>query len=237
MRKRVSIFIASLVVVALAAIGYYTLVRPAGNSVGGTTNSAVGGSNGSSRGAASLGGKTLIVYFSQPETTNPNGMTQDEDNSAVVIDGKVLGNTQYMATVIQERTGGDIFRIEAQDPYPTDHDTLVDQASREQADEARPAIKGRLPDLSQYQTIFVGYPIWWSEMPMIMYSYFDQEDFSGKTIVPFNTHGGSGFSGTVQAIAQLEPNAAISQDGLTISRDDIQEAKPEIDEWLGRLGY
>ena len=187
--------------------------------------------------AASLGGKTLIVYFSQPETTNPNGMTQDEDNSAVVIDGKVLGNTQYMATVIQERTGGDIFRIEAQDPYPTDHDTLVDQASREQADEARPAIKGRLPDLSQYQTIFVGYPIWWSEMPMIMYSYFDQEDFSGKTIVPFNTHGGSGFSGTVQAIAQLEPNAAISQDGLTISRDDIQEAKPEIDEWLGRLGY
>ena len=77
---------------------------------------------------------TLVVYFSMPETTEPNNMTEEEDNSVVVIDGEVLGNTQYVAYVIQENTEADIFRIEPETPYPTDHDTLVDLAAEEQDD-------------------------------------------------------------------------------------------------------
>lgn len=182
-------------------------------------------------------GKTLVVYFSMPETSDPNNMTQEEDNSAVVIDGEVLGNTQYVAYVIQENTGADIFRIEPETPYPTEHDTLVDLAAQEQEDNARPAIKDSIEDLGQYDTVFVGYPNWWGDMPMILYSFFDAYDFSGKTIIPFNTHGGSGFSGTISTIAELEPDADIREDGFTVSRNNVQDAEPDILAWLADLGY
>lgn len=181
--------------------------------------------------------KTLVVYFSMPETTDPNNMTQEEDNSVVVINGEVLGNTQYVAYVIQEQTGADIFRIEPETPYPTDHDTLVDLAADEQDDNARPAIKDTTLNLDQYDTIFVGYPNWWGDMPMILYTFFDTYDFSGKTIIPFNTHGGSGFSGTIGTIAELEPNAEVNEDGFTVSRNNVQEAEPDIISWLDELGY
>lgn len=179
-------------------------------------------------------GKSLVVYFSMPETTNPNNMTTEEDNSVVVIDGKVLGNTQYMAQVIQETTGADIFRIEPKTPYPTDHSTLVSLASDEKSDRARPEIAEQITGFDQYDTVFIGYPIWWSDMPMILYTFFDTYDFSGKTIVPFSTHGGSSFAGTPATIASLEPNAAIL-DGLTISRNHIQDAEQEIINWVNGL--
>ena len=103
---------------------------------------------------------TLVVYFSMPETTNPNNMTQEEDNSVVVIDGEVLGNTQYVAYVIQENTGADIFRIEPETPYPTDHETLVDLAKEEQNQNARPKLKASIENFEQYDTVFIGYPNW-----------------------------------------------------------------------------
>lgn len=182
-------------------------------------------------------GKSLVVYFSMPETTNPDNMTQEEDNSVVVIDGEVLGNTQYVAYVIQENTGADIFRIEPENPYPTDHDTLVDLAAEEQDNNDRPAIKDSIEDLEQYDTIFIGYPNWWGDMPMILYSFFDQYDFSGKTIIPFNTHGGSGFSNTIGTIAELEPSAEVNEDGFTVSRNNVQDAEQDILSWLNDLGY
>lgn len=178
--------------------------------------------------------RILVTYFSMPETANANNMTTEEDNSVVVINGQVLGNTQYMAQVIQETTGGDIFRIEPVTPYPTDHSTLVSLASQEQSDNARPSIQGSVANMDDYDVIFVGYPIWWSDMPMILYSFFEQYDFSGKTIVPFSTHGGSSFAGTPATIQALEPGAKLL-DGLTISRNSIQGARQEIVNWVNGL--
>ena len=166
--------------------------------------------------------KVLVAYFSMPDNV---------DDSTVTINGQVLGNNQYFAQVIQEETGADVFRIEAQTPYPTDHETLVDIASEEQKDNARPAIKNTIENFDDYDVIFVGYPIWWSDMPMIMYTFFDTYDFSGKTIIPFGTHGGSGWAGTPDTIAELEPNAEII-DGLSISRDNIEDAHDQISEWV-----
>ena len=180
-------------------------------------------------------GKNLVVYFSMPETTDPNNMTQDEEQSTVVIDGEVLGNTQYMAYVIQETVGADIFRIEPETPYPTGHGELVDLAKKEQNDNARPKIKDTIENFDTYENIFVGYPNWWGDMPMILYSFFDEYDFSGKTIIPFNTHGGSGFSDTISTIKELEPNAAVL-DGNSISRNEIQDAEQEIVDWVNSLG-
>jgi flavodoxin len=178
--------------------------------------------------------KSLVVYFSMPETTNPNKMTTHEDNSTVVVDGEVLGNTQYMAYVIRETSGADIFRIEPVNPYPTNHATLVDLAADEKDVNARPAIAGQIKNFAQYDTVFIGYPIWWSDMPMILYTFFEEYDFSGKTIVPFSTHGGSRFAGTPKTIRKLEPEAKM-RDGLTISRDRIQNAKQQIVDWMNRL--
>ena len=183
------------------------------------------------------GSNTLVVYFSMPETTNPDNMTQEEDNSVVVIDGEVLGNTQYVANIIQENTNADIFRIEPETPYPTDHDTLVDLAAEEQDNNARPAIKDSVENLEQYDTIFIGYPNWWGDMPMILYSFFDEYDFSGKNIILFNTHGGSGFSDTINSIMELEPDASIDEDGFTVSRNNVQDAEPDIIAWLENSGY
>ena len=180
--------------------------------------------------------RSLVVYFSMPETDDAENMTEEEDNSVVVMDGEVLGNTQYMANVIAEHTDSDIFRIEPETPYPTDHETLVDIASEEQEENARPAIDGNIGNLDDYDVIYVGYPIWWSDMPMILYTFFDEYDLSGKTIVPFGTHGGSGFAGTIDAIAELEPNANVIEDGLTISRDDIEDAESDIIAWVENIG-
>ena len=171
-------------------------------------------------------GKNLVVYFSMPDNV---------DDSTVVIDGETLGNTQYMAYVIEETVGADIFRIEPETPYPTDHSTLVDLAKEEQNDNARPKIKAKIENFDTYENIFVGYPNWWGDMPMILYSFFDEYDFSGKTIIPFNTHGGSGFSGTISTIKKLEPNAEVL-DGKSISRNDIQDAEQEIVDWVKSLG-
>lgn len=182
-------------------------------------------------------GKSLVVYFSLPETNDPNNMTQEEENSAVVIDGEVLGNTQYVAYIIQENTGADIFRIEAEIPYPLDHDTLVDQAAEEQDCNARPAIADHVDNMDDYDTIFLGYPNWWGDMPMILYTFLEEYDLSGKTIVPFNTHGGSGFSNTIQTIAELQPGADVLEDGFTVSRNNVAEAESDVVSWLDEHGF
>ena len=122
-------------------------------------------------------------------------------------------------------------------PYPTDHETLVDLAAEEQNNDARPAIKDRIENLEQYDTIFIGYPNWWGDMPMILYSFFDEYDFSGKNIIPFNTHGGSGFSDTINTIMKLEPDASVDEAGFTVSRNDVQDAEPDIIAWLENSGY
>lgn len=187
--------------------------------------------------AAEGGKRILVVYFSVPETSKPDNMTKEEANSTVVIDGKVMGNTQYMANVIRETTGADIFRIEPSSPYTTNHAKLIAQAQDEQDRKFRPALKSKIENLKDYDIIFLGYPTWWYELPMPLYSFLEQHDLSGKTIVPFNTHGGSGFSATVSTIGKLQPKATVRRDGLTISRDRIQNARADIVAWVNKLKF
>jgi hypothetical protein len=170
--------------------------------------------------------KALVVYFSVPDNL---------DNSYVEVDGERLGNTQYMAYVIQENTGANIFRILPTVPYPTDHDALLAAAQEERRTDARPEMEGTIENFDSYDVVFVGYPNWNADMPNILYTFFETYDFSGKTIVPFNTHGGSGFSGTQQTIAQLEPGATMLE-GKSISRNSIEGAEQEIIDWIDSLG-
>lgn len=180
-------------------------------------------------------GQALVVYFSQPETDNPDNMTVEEENSAIVVNGEVLGNVQFVGQTIQESIGADIFRIEPRNPYPTDHDELVDLASEEQEANARPALAATIENIDRYDTIFLGYPNWWGDMPMVLYSFLEEHELSGKTVIPFNVHGGSGFSNTIETIAQEEPAARVIEDGYSVSRNDVDESVPEIVEWLNIL--
>ncbi|WP_136807166.1 flavodoxin [Desulfosediminicola flagellatus] len=182
--------------------------------------------------AMSGSGKTLVVYFSWPETLNPHNMSDDEANSTVVINGKVLGNTQYVAMVIAKATGAELFRIEPVNPWPLNHKLLIAQAKIEQMRDYRPAIAKPLENFQDFDTIFLGYPNWWADLPMILYTFLETYDFSGKRIIPFSTHGGSGFSGTIRTIADLQPKAEVVRNGYTVSRDVVAEAAPEVTRWV-----
>lgn len=186
--------------------------------------------------AMSASAKSLVVYFSVPESTKTSGLTRNEENSLVVIGGKALGNVQYVAQIIAEETKSDIFRLEPVDAYPTDHNALLDRAMKEKRANARPKIKGSVPNLADYDTIFVGYPNWNADLPPILYSFFDNYDLSGKKIIPFNVHGGSGLSRTVQTITSLEPKATVEKNAFTESRDTIDSCKSRVVTWLKKIG-
>ncbi|WP_328907936.1 flavodoxin [Streptomyces sp. NBC_00234] len=180
--------------------------------------------------------RILVAYFSVPETDSPDDMSEDEENSAHVVEGRVLGNTQYVAQIISQRTGAEGFRIETAEQLPLDHDTLEDIALEQQEADARPKLKSPIQNLSDYDTVFVGYPIWWYELPMPMHTFFEGHVFSGKNVIPFSTHGGNGLSGTVETITETLSDSAVVGNAFTISRDDMDDAESEVVAWLERIG-
>ena len=225
MKKIISLFMVLTMVLSLAACS--TNQSPSES----TPEESSSQTNESTPTPSNTNGKNLVVYFSMPDNV---------DDSTVVIDGETLGNTQYMAYVIQETVGADIFRIEPETPYPTDHDELVDLASEEQSNNARPAIKDTIENFDTYENIFVGYPNWWGDMPMAVYTFMDSYDFSGKVVIPFNTHEGSGESGTYSAIGSYLPNAQVL-DGMAIQGQTAQEfsfdTQQSVRDWLDGLGF
>lgn len=156
--------------------------------------------------------------------------------SIVVRDGEILGNVEYMARTIQQAVGGDLLRIETVEEYPLEHEALVDFAAEEQEAGARPELATQIENLEQYDTIFLGYPNWWGDMPQALYTFLESYDLSGKTIIPFCPHGGSGFSRTQSTIAELQPNATVREDGLALSRNDVADSAEQVTAWAQGLG-
>lgn len=133
--------------------------------------------------------------------------------------------------------GGDLFSIRTSVVYPADGGELIDYAAQEQEENARPELTTHIENLDGYDTIFIGYPNWWADLPMAVYSFFDEYDFSGKTIIPFNVHNGSRFSRTIQTIQELEPDATVVEDGFTVSEQTVADAAEDVAAWLEGLGY
>ena len=220
MKKIISLFMALVMALSLAACS--TNQSPSES----TPEESSSQTNESTPTPSNTNGKNLVVYFSMPDNV---------DDSTVVIDGETLGNTQYMAYVIQEPVGADIFRIEPETPYPTDHDELVDLASEEQSNNARPAIKDTIENFDTYENIFVGYPNWWASIPMPVASFLEEYDFSGKTILPFCSHGGGRFGQSLTAIAKLAPNAAMGE-ALSIHYSGGSKLSGDVTNWLDSNG-
>ncbi|MBQ3627242.1 MAG: flavodoxin [Synergistaceae bacterium] len=170
--------------------------------------------------------KILVAVFSRA----------DENYSVGIIE---KGNTMVLAEMIAEKTGGELFEIKPAKPYPKDYKTTTEIAKREQNENARPALLND-KDISDYDTIFLGYPNWWGDMPMIIYTFLESHDFSGKTVIPFCTHGGSGLSGTEGTLRRRLSNSRLMKglgvNGVT-AQNNRDETRKRVNEWLDGLGF
>lgn len=160
---------------------------------------------------------------------------EDVAETELVVYFSWSGNTESVAAEIQNQTGADIFRLVPAESYTDDYDALLDIAQEEQRNGARPAISGSIENFDSYEVVYLGYPNWWGDMPMILYSFLDNYDLSGKRIVPFVTSGGSGFSNTINTIESMEPDADVL-DGLSLGSSQAANPGDAIENWLSGLG-
>ena len=169
--------------------------------------------------------KSLIVVFSRA----------DENYQVGYI---TVGNTMKVAQLIAAKTGTEIFEVAPKEKYPADYDTCIDVAKKEQNRNARPAILED-KDLTEYDTIFFGYPIWWGDIPMCMYTFIEAHDWSGKTIIPFSTSEGSGM-GRSESTLKRTMNGAKILKGLNVRGASAQNGSSSVERsvnnWLNSLG-
>lgn len=247
MRKLTAILLAAFMLLSLAACGSNEQTPPAQGVIerpqqNETTDSEVSAqpdddtdqpeSGATENTDAPTGSNILIAYFTVPET---DGVDTAANASRVAMDNGVVGNTEFIAMEIQKNLGGDLFAIETVQEYPGSHDPLLEFAYNEKSDDARPKLSTHIDSLDGYDYIFIGYPNWNADLPMPLYTFLEEYDFSGKTIIPFVTHGGSGFSSTIRTIQNLEPDATVIEAGLSISRNSVAGAQADVKSWTDSL--
>ena len=169
--------------------------------------------------------RTLIAYYSRKGENYWNGSIKNLER----------GNTEIVAEMIADMTGGDLFEVDTVKTYPADYYDCIGEAKAELRNSDRPEIKAYVGNMDEYDTIFIGYPNWWGDMPMILYTFLDEYDLSGKTVAPFNTSGGSGFSGSLDTIAEMEPEAEITE-GLSLGDGEAEDCADDVAEWLANIG-
>lgn len=180
---------------------------------------------------------TLVAYFSYGENAR---LSADVDASASASiqfwDNKMTGNTGVVARFISNATDSDLFSILTDEKYPSTYDDTLTVGRRERSENFRPKLVSHIENFDKYDTIFLGFPNWWGDMPMALYSFLDEYDFSGKTIVPFVTSGGSGFSNTINSIKSAEPNATVLN-GFSIGGRRAVNAENEVLRELRKLNF
>ena len=174
----------------------------------------------------------LRNYLTMEEAGEP----EDPEGSRVLVAYfSWSGNTEAMANLIAEQTGGTLFEIAPATPYTDDYDALLDVAQQEQAEDARPELAASVENWDSCDVIFVGYPDWWSDAPMVIYSFLESYDWTGKTLVPFCTSGGSGFGRSLDRLSDSAPGATILE-GLHVSGSSAAGSGDQVAEWIVGLG-
>lgn len=168
--------------------------------------------------------KSLIVYFSRRHQNYVNG----------VIRNLEIGNTEIAARMIEKHTNADLFQIEPLQEYSKDYNECIAQAQEDQRRDVRPELKSYPADMETYDTIYLGYPNYWSTMPMAVFTFLEHYDLTGKRICPFCTHEGSGMGSSEADLRKTCPGAVIEK-GLAIHGGSVESAEPEIEKWLSSL--
>ncbi|MFX1445126.1 MAG: flavodoxin, partial [Promethearchaeota archaeon] len=145
-----------------------------------------------------------------------------------------IGNTEVIAKMINEFTGGDMFYIDTVKPYPEDYEETTKVAKQELKGNARPELLDHVADIDAYNVVFLGYPNWWGTMPMAVCTFLESHDFSGKTIIPFCTHEGSGLGNSVKIIVRLCTKAEII-DAISFRGGSVENARSEVENWLNKI--
>lgn len=166
----------------------------------------------------------LIAYYSRRGQNYVGGNIKDLP----------IGNTEIVAQKIEKLTDGDMFRIDTVKQYPVDYTACTEVAQRELNENARPRLADKVDDMEQYDTVYLGYPNWWGTMPMAVHTFLEAYDFTGKTIVPFCTHEGSGMGRSVADIRQLCPTAIVL-DGMAIRGGNASQADREVEKLVTAL--
>ena len=169
--------------------------------------------------------KTLIAYFSHT----------GENYFGGTIKNISKGNTEVVAEFAQKATGGDLFEIKTVKTYPINYKECCDEAQKEGRENARPELKDSLPNIADYDTIILGYPCWWGTMPQAVFTFLESADFSGKKILPFCTHEGSGMGRSESDIKKLCPTADVVR-GLAINGSSCNSAEASMKKWLSTNG-
>jgi flavodoxin len=169
--------------------------------------------------------KCLIAYYSREGNNYVSGN----------IVNLPIGNTKVVANMIQEMTGGDVFCINTVKSYPEDYTETTNVAKKELHDNARPELSSHVKNMDSYNVIFLGYPNWYGTMPMPVFTFLEEYEFSGKTIIPYCTHEGSGLGHSEKDIAKLCPKATLLK-GLSIHGSSVNAAKKDVANWLSKIG-
>lgn len=177
-------------------------------------------------------GKILILYFAPGENSETDVVSSA---SVTKRKGRSVGMVRALAEMIQENTGGDLVPIRTSVKYQSNIDRLIDYAADEQKKKARPPLISDHREIADYDVVFIGYPVWWYDLPMVMYSFFERYDLAGKRVIPFCVHNGSRFSSTIETISELEPRANVSADGFAVSIRQINSADTDVARWVTGL--
>lgn len=157
-----------------------------------------------------------------------------KDKKVLVAYYSLSGNTKAIAQQIQDITRGDIFEIEPVTPYPNDYHATTDQAQKEIRAGYKPPLKNKVENITDYDVIFVGSPCWWSTIAPPVTTFLSETDLSGKTVIPFSTHGGSGLARNASDTAKLTPNSKVL-DGKAFWGSRVKESKADVESWLKDL--
>lgn len=179
--------------------------------------------------------KILIAYFTWADNTvveDPSAIDVDATTSASVL---AFGNAAKLANWIQEEVGGDLFSIKVEDLYSSNYDECLDRAFEEKASNARPALATHVENMDEYDIIFLGFPNWWYTIPMAVHTFLEEYDFSGKTIIPFVTHGTGGLSNTINDLTNSLDETVTILEPIGIYRLDVDDSQPAIKQWLTSL--
>ena len=168
--------------------------------------------------------KTMIVYYSRTGENYWNGSIKNLEK----------GNTKTVAEMVADMTGGDLFEVETVKTYPEDYYQCIDEAKAELQRGDRPEVKAYADDLEDYDTIYVGYPNWWGTMPMVMFTFLEHYDLSGKRIIPFCTNEGSGMGGSERDLKKICKGAKVEK-GLSIHGAEAAQSRSKVEAWVRKM--
>ena len=228
MKRRMTLILLALVVAAASLAGCQREADQTGNDNGTVQTEDTEDTTEQDAGESMDSSRILVAYFSWAD----NAVLEDDVDAVTSPSVIPPGNVQQLAGWVQDETGGDLFTIRVTDPYPSDWDECLDRAHQEREEDARPELVENVEDLDQYDVIFLGYPNWWYGVPMPLLTFLENNDFSGKQVYLFCSHGTGGLANSVEIITDAADGADISDNIFDCYEEDASGSQGEIQNWI-----